>query len=143
MKQIARTLVLSVSTAAVVLSSVPMADAGDRHYRKHRVERNHDQVGNAIGAGIIGLALGAIIVGIATDSQNARDRDHNPYMRPRPAPDRPQFGFTPPQRAGYAGSLEPWSPGWYDYCEQRYRSFDPSSGTFTTYEGEKRFCVAD
>ena len=41
----------------------------------------------------------------------------------------------------YATGLEPWSPQWYDYCESRYRSFNPRTGTFTGYDGVRRFCA--
>ena len=44
--------------------------------------------------------------------------------------------------SGGAYSLEPWSAAWYDYCEARYRSFDPDTGTYTGYDGRTRFCVA-
>jgi hypothetical protein len=35
---------------------------------------------------------------------------------------------------------EPWSAAWYSYCSDRYRSFDPRTGTFTSYSGETVFC---
>lgn len=38
------------------------------------------------------------------------------------------------------GAPEPWTPEWYDYCSDKYRSFDPETGTYTTYSGKKRFC---
>ncbi|MBO6726978.1 MAG: BA14K family protein [Rhizobiaceae bacterium] len=148
MKTFARTFVLSLSTAAVVLSAMPIAEAGDRH-RRHRVERHHDRVGEAIGAGIIGLARGAIVVGVLSEQANANNNAaaQNPYRRPRPSPERDFFPAPPPRNYGYEASysrsLEPWSPGWYDYCEARYRSFRADTGTYTTYSGEKRFCVAD
>ena len=145
MKKFARTLILSVSTAAVVLSAMPATQAAERH--RHRVERHDPSVGNAIGAGIIGLAIGAIVVGILSDQAIDRhDPNQNPYRRPRPSPDRPGFPAMPayyPNKAYHGGSLEPWTPGWYQYCEMRYRSFNPAEGTFTTYEGEKRFCIAE
>ncbi|HDO52517.1 MAG TPA: BA14K family protein, partial [Rhizobiales bacterium] len=28
----------------------------------------------------------------------------------------------------------------YNYCSQRYRSFDPRSGTFQPYNGPRRLC---
>lgn len=148
MKNLVRKLALTVSTAAVVLSAIPMAEARDRHrgdHRRHHVTRHNDDFGTAIGAGIIGLALGAIIVGSMNDQAiDYSDPDSNPYRRPRPSPDRNFFPAPPaPYKTGYHGSLEPWSPGWYRYCEARYVSFVPSEGTFTTYEGEKRFCVAE
>ena len=41
-----------------------------------------------------------------------------------------------------APSYEPWTRPWYDYCSQRYRSFNPDSGTFVGYDGREHFCVA-
>ena len=38
-------------------------------------------------------------------------------------------------------SLEPWTPGWYEYCASKYRSFNPAKGTFFGYDGEHHFCV--
>lgn len=147
MKNFARTLVLSVSTAAVVLSAMPIAEAGDRH-RRHRVERHDDRVGQAIGAGIIGLAVGAIVVGVLSEQANAHNNTaaQNPYRRPRPSPERDFFPPAPRNygyETAYSRSLEPWSPGWYEYCQARYRSFRADTGTFTTYSGERRFCVAE
>ena len=40
-------------------------------------------------------------------------------------------------------ALEPWSPEWFRYCGDRYRSFDPDTGTFIGYDGEAHFCVAN
>ena len=39
-------------------------------------------------------------------------------------------------------SLEPWSPGWYRYCTQKFRSFDPQKGTYRGFDGLDHFCVA-
>ncbi|GAA4533852.1 hypothetical protein GCM10023174_28770 [Chelativorans composti] len=47
----------------------------------------------------------------------------------------------PPPPGQYARPGEPWSPEWYRYCSQKYRSFDPQTGTYVTYGGERRFCV--
>ncbi len=40
------------------------------------------------------------------------------------------------------GSLEPWTPGWVDYCSDKYRTFDARTGTYKGYDGLKHFCVA-
>jgi len=40
-----------------------------------------------------------------------------------------------------SASLEPWSAGWLEYCDNRYRSFDRQSGTFMGYDGQRHFCV--
>jgi hypothetical protein len=30
---------------------------------------------------------------------------------------------------------------WYDYCAAKYRSFEPTTGLYTTYSGERRSCL--
>ncbi len=42
----------------------------------------------------------------------------------------------------FAPGLEPWTPQWARYCSYRYRSFDPSSGTFIGNDGREHFCTA-
>ncbi|MGI9351021.1 MAG: BA14K family protein [Rhizobiaceae bacterium] len=38
-------------------------------------------------------------------------------------------------------SLEPWTPGWQRWCQNRYRSFNARTGTFRGYDGRDHFCV--
>jgi BA14K-like protein len=33
-----------------------------------------------------------------------------------------------------------WSPAWYTYCAQRYRSFNPHTGYFIGPDGQPYFC---
>ena len=40
----------------------------------------------------------------------------------------------------YGGRPAPWTPEWYAYCNSKYRSFDPASGTFQPYHGPRRLC---
>lgn len=47
------------------------------------------------------------------------------------------YGITAPVAAG----LQPWSPQWFNYCQNRYRTFEPRSGTFTGYDGGQHFCL--
>ena len=81
--------------------------------------------------GVIGLAAGAILLGAA---------NRPAYAGPPPPP----ATYYPP--APYPGQVhgaigyQPWSPAWYQYCSSKYRSFNPSTGTYTTYRGEQRFC---
>jgi uncharacterized protein YcfJ len=82
--------------------------------------------GAAIGGGV-GAAAGAGKSSVQWD--RAYRRAYNDCMARRNAP-RPQRG----------GGLEPWTPGWYDYCGRKYRSFNPNTGYYTTYSGKKRFC---
>ena len=38
--------------------------------------------------------------------------------------------------------LKPWTGPWYRWCDARYRSFDPRTGTFRDRDGQIRFCEA-
>jgi len=129
-------------TGALLAPTLSTAEAGPRHgwnnhrggAHHHQPRRHHgghkkkrDDVGAAVAAGIIGLAAGAILLGATSQPSYAA-----------PAPD-----YYPP--APYPGRVsgtgyQPWSPAWYDYCSGKYRSFNPSTGTYTTYQGEQRFC---
>jgi hypothetical protein len=42
--------------------------------------------------------------------------------------------------AAYIGAPEPWTPQWYEYCEAKYRSFNPADGKFQPYSGPRRLC---
>ena len=77
-------------------------------------------IGVAIG-GIVGLGVGAAI---ASANQPR-------YIEPAPRRYvQPQYSYAP----------QPWTREWYQYCSQRYRSFDPGSGTFQPYNGPRRMC---
>ena len=43
-------------------------------------------------------------------------------------------------RAFPAGVFLAWGPNRLHYCAARYRSFDPVTGTYLTYRGERRIC---
>ncbi len=138
--------------------------AGVVHHRRHhgRVYRDND-TGELIAAGIIGLAIGAIIASAAEDDRN---RGYNtpsytysdPYDGYSGSGRVPLNDYNPGYTPGYSGraqpsagpnvityedtvSLEPWSPGWRAYCEDRYRSFNPQTGTYRGYDGLDHFCV--
>lgn len=135
MKTLFRNAVLGLAVAATTLAVVP-AEARDRWHRHH----SHD---DALVAGITGLAVGAIIGGLASQPSPppARvyiDPPYEPVYRPVPAYRVPRF--QPTYSYGYRG-LQPWTPAWYRVCSQRYRSFDPTSGTFLGYDGQRHFCT--
>ena len=140
MNRFLKTAVLSVAVAATTLAALPAANAGDRHWRNHH--GGHDRYYRSNGAdlaaaGILGLAAGALVVGLAAQN-NPEPVYDNYYRKPRPRPVREY-----PESVYYQGAYEPWSRGWYEYCSDRYRSFDPQSGTFVGYDGRERFCVAN
>lgn len=88
-----------------------------RNYNGHNgyngYRRNNN--GNAVAAGIVGLAAGAIIA-----SEISRSR-------------RIDSGYS-------GGSYEPFTPEWYRACARKYRSFNPDTGRYVTHGGERRLC---
>ncbi|MGX5806218.1 BA14K family protein [Bradyrhizobium sp. Arg314] len=102
--------------------------------------------GDAVAAGVLGLAAGALIVGaLANNRPPPRDYYDGDYydrdVRVRPAPVRRYYAQP---RIVYADrNAEPWTRGWYEYCFDRYRTFNSRTGTFTGNDGEQHFCVAN
>lgn len=133
MNKIAKALVLTLAAAATtVTATAGAAEARDRGWRGdgHRTYYRHHRGNDAVIGGALGLATG-LIIGGAIASQPR-------YVEP---------GYYPPPRVVYRRpvvmpSYAPWTPSWYRYCTQRYRSFDPNSGTFVGYDGREHFCEA-
>jgi len=90
-----------------------------RHRRRARRRSRRHRRRNLI----IGLGAGALI-GAAIAGQN------NYYAPP------------PPPRVRYRGGsgYRPWSPGWYRYCRARFRSFNPRTGYYMSYNYGPQFC---
>ncbi len=136
MNRFLKTAILSAAVAATTLATLPAANAGDRYWRRH----HHHHSGNDLAvAGILGLAAGALAVGIASQPPAYRERV---YVDRYPRPSR-YYEREVVYADDYGGSMEPWSPEWYDYCSDRYRSFNARNGTFIGYDGQQHFCVAD
>jgi hypothetical protein len=143
MNRILKTAILSAAVAATTFAALPAANAGDNWRRHHR---HHSSNGDLVAAGILGLAVGALAVGAANASR-PEYRVYDDYDYPR---DRRYYSarrYYPVRREyvvdhGYGGALEPWTPEWYRYCEDRYRSFNARTGTFTGYDGRRHFCTA-
>ena len=76
------------------------------------------------GAGLIGLGVGAAVGAALTAPA---------YVGPPPPP-----GAYGPVAGGYGPPA--WTPAWYTYCAQRYRSFNSHTGYFTGYDGQPYFC---
>jgi hypothetical protein len=141
MNKILKTIVLSLAVAATTLTATAgVVEARDRNrdgywregdsgYRDYRPRRHHRS---------LGLATGVIIGGaLASQPRYSEPRYVEPDYYPEPEP-RVIYRRQPV----YAPSYEPWTQSWYDYCSQRYRSFNPRSGTFIGYDGREHFCTA-
>jgi hypothetical protein len=157
-----RTLALAVAGAMLLPAvSVAQADDGGRHWRNdgghHKSFRHHrhrggkhrgNDVGAALAIGVIGLAAGAIIGGALSSPRPEPEIVYDPryphhYGNGGRYYDPPSHGvgYRPPAPVvEYDISPEPYSGEWYRYCAEKYRSFNPRTGTYTTYSGERRFC---
>ena len=119
-----KTLAAGLALAIGATSLVGTADA------RHRYRNSH---GDAVAAGILGFAAGAILSGAL-----ARPRYYE-YYEPAPvyrAP--PPVAYNP--APVYYSRPDPWTPEWYAYCSNRYRSFNGETGYFLGYDGNYRFC---
>ncbi|GAA5664001.1 hypothetical protein Brsp07_02491 [Brucella sp. NBRC 14130] len=150
MNRFAKTAILAAASLAAVAAPLATASADswghhgwnrggwDRPYYRDR-HRGH---GDAVAAGVIGLAAGALIGSALSQPQPT-------YVQPAPvyAPPPPPPAYYPAAPARqvtyYRAGYEPWSRGWYQYCSDRYRSFNPNTGTYRGYDGRDHFCSAN
>lgn len=149
MNRLTKTIVLTTAIAATTLSAIPAANADDRwRHERHHDRRGSLNAGEIAAIGVIGLAAGVIASSAINNPpppagrvyiDPPRDRDYYPDA-PEP---RYQTRYQSRYEPGYAsGDLEPWSREWMDYCSDRYRSFNPRTGTYTGYDGRAHFCTA-
>lgn len=163
MNRFIKTAILSLAAASAIAAPISTASAdswrghgrwyydrydgwyGDRDYwygpRPHYEHRRKRDKSDAIAAGVIGLAAGAIIAGALAQSNTPT------YAAPAPRvyyPPQPAYNAYPaaPAKVKYRGA-QPWSQAWYNYCTQKYRSFNPKTGTYRGYDGANHFCVAN
>jgi hypothetical protein len=135
-----RHLVMRTATIAVVgaLVTVPLVPATAQVARPQAVQasaaaddaitpvRWRGRGGAAIGAGIVaGALLGA---GVAAS---------RPYYGPGPYYYGPGY-YAPPPPVVYAPAPVYGDP--IAYCMQRFRSYDPASGTYLGYDGYRHPC---
>ncbi|TIW59201.1 MAG: BA14K family protein, partial [Mesorhizobium sp.] len=107
----------------------------------------HHNHNDALAAGVVGLAAGALIAGALSNPQPRYNSYYEPgyddydYRYVQPAPVRRYYAQP---RVVYADRYaEPWTRAWYEYCSDRYRTFNSRTGTFTGNDGEQHFCVAN
>lgn len=130
-RYIASALAAALIVGAVATSFSSTAEAASRQ----------DRVGAALAVGVIGLATGAIIASAAAEPRYVAQPPRR-HIAPPPPPRHFRRPPPPPVYAPvHAGSrFHPWTPAWYRYCSNRYRSFNPNTGYFLSYSGEYRFC---
>lgn len=139
MNRFFKTLVVSATLAATVVASAGTASADDWRWRHHR--HHGGGGGDAVAAGVAGLAVGALLGSALSEPRSSRTYidDYPVYDEPAPVYRRSRVIVTEPSYVVRA-PLRPWSRAWMNYCSQRYRSFDPGTGTYVGMDGEEHFC---
>ncbi|MGH6763837.1 MAG: BA14K family protein [Phyllobacterium sp.] len=146
MNKITRFAILAAAAVATVGASLSTASAdhrrggwndGPRYHHRYR-----DRSGDALAAGVVGLAAGALL-GSALSQPRYSEPPRVIYdQNPNYYPAAPQYRRVTAPRYGSYG-VEPWSQDWYRYCSDRYRSFNAQTGTYRGYDGADHFCVAN
>jgi len=136
MNRLAKTLLMTATAAALTVSWIGVASAGDWH--------RHHHGDDALVGGAVGLATG-LIVGSAIASAPRYDEPRYidpPVYEPEEYEAVRVYRAAPPRYYRPVADIEPWTPQWERYCSYRYRSFDPRSGTFIGNDGRSHFCNA-
>ena len=118
-----KTTATALALAVGALSFAGTAEARHRYGHGRVVHHYHHgghHGGNALAAGLFGFGAGAIL-----GSALAR-----PYYAPAPV------YVAPAPVVVY----QAWTPAWYSYCGQRYRSFNRHTGYYLGYDGGYHFC---
>lgn len=119
--RIMKSIAASVALTVGAVSFAGTAEAGHRRHHIVRHHHYHHNNGGNFAAGAIGFGVGALF-----GSALAGPRYYEPapvYVAPAPVV-----------------VYEAWTPGWYTYCGQRYRSFNRHTGYYTGYDGGYHFC---
>jgi len=114
------------------------SSANARDWRRYHGHHSSHR-GDALVAGVAGLAAGALIAGALSTPRPAYADDG--YIYDDGYYDQPRYVRRAPVRVRY--TMEPWTREWFRYCSDRYRSFDARTGTFTGYDGQRHFCNAN
>jgi hypothetical protein len=138
------TAFLCAATPEVLAGSPAYCDAYARDYANHHTRAGQSIVGSAVAGAIGGALLGGIIsdkpgkgaaigagVGTAAGALNssARWQDNYAYAYRRCM-----------STDNVAHRLRPGSEAWYEYCEEKYRSFDPDTGMYLSNSGYWKPC---
>ena len=155
---IRRKIFTGLVSAALIIGGASAAAAQSAQcdaYARDVANRYTNSAGNVIGGAALGAIGGALLGGAirggkgarrgavigggvgalggaAHTSQEWQDRYYYAYNDCMRRASRPTY------RAVYAPA--PWTDEWYAYCSAKYRSFDPSTGTYQPYSGPRRLC---
>lgn len=149
MTDFARAALATVAALTIGLTTVTPAAAdwrGPPRYYRH-YDRHYDR-GDAAALGLFGLAAG--VVAGAAIAGASQPRYYEPgYVEPDYVQPGYPVQYGPPADLAYPPApvartygVTPWSPEWYRYCADRYRSFNPRNGTYIGYDNQAHFCTS-
>jgi len=138
-------------SAGIALTAVPASAMPANLALKNAAPASVETVrwgwrGGGWGWGLGGFAAGAII-GSAIAAPYYYGGGYYPYGYGAYYPAYPAYGYPPPAAGyyggpAYGGPAYGAAPGGGDasYCAQRYKSYDPATGTFLGYDGQRHPC---
>ncbi|WP_336276503.1 BA14K family protein [Bartonella sp. CB178] len=100
----------------------------------HNYYTTRNDSGDTLAAGILGLAAGALL-------GNALKKNEQPKVVYQVSP-QPTIIYQAPPSIVYQTVQQPLASGWLQYCKEKYRSFNPETGTFKGRDGKDHFCYA-
>lgn len=153
-----RTAIAAIVSIGVLMSGSVLAQSYKEceAYAIDVANQSVDRSTNIITGAVVGLLGGAVAGSLINDGQGAYtgaavgsgagalagvaksegDWNHIYYA----AYNDCRNGFPEETPVNYP-VVPPWSEKWFEYCENKYRSFNPETGRYTTYTGAKKFCV--
>jgi hypothetical protein len=127
-------LLVEPSAAAPISSPGGLHDAGAPAVETVQYRRGWrgGYRGGGFGGAGLGLAAGAIIGGAIVGATRPYGYGYSGY-------DPDYYGYAPGYDPGYA--VSPYGGGSeVAYCQQRFRSYDPGSGTYLGFDGLRHPC---
>lgn len=106
----------------------------ERSTNTHTYYHTQDRSGDALTAGVLGLAVGAII----GNSLQKSDQPKVIYQVPAQGP----IIYQGTQQVTYPTVQQQQLIAWIQYCQKKYRSFNPKTGTFRGSDGLDHVCYA-
>ncbi|MDP2621190.1 MAG: BA14K family protein [Hyphomicrobiales bacterium] len=149
-----KTVALVGAAAGVAMLTSDAAFAASSAYCKDYAARYANSVAppaEVVGGTIGGAGVGAVIGGISRGSRGigpgaliggAIGTVAGAAVHSAKWNDAYNYAFDRCMGSGavYGDAPEPWTPEWYDYCDAKFRSFDPADGTFQPFNGPRRLC---
>ncbi|MCZ2328705.1 BA14K family protein [Bartonella sp. F02] len=104
------------------------------HHHTYRYRAFPDNTGDTLAAGVLGFAAGALL-------GNALKKTEQPQVIYQVQPQN-QIIYQAPPAEIYQSLSQQQINAWLKYCSNKYRTFNPQTGTFRGRDGLDHFCYA-